>query len=375
MKRLWVRVSVIISVLILFILFVITMASFFFPDTQSIQIIEPHPMGMDGNMGMLFGRFRAPTHMVILYAFIAFAGMGVGVWVGRGISRPIANLADAAQKLGAGDLSYRVNERTGSQELNELSHAFNKMAEELERAEELRNFLMADISHELRGPLTVLEGNLRAGLDHVVELNEKELANLYGQTRHLIRLVNDLRELALAESGHLPLTYSSVAVNTLVEEVIWNYALIAEEKGVRITSDLAPGLPPLNVDEVRMRQIISNLISNAIRHTPKDGAITVSITQDAEHYNLRITDTGEGIDAKHIPHLFDRFYRTDKSRQRETGGSGLGLAIVKALTESMGGSVTGTSKGLGQGATFIVTLPKKHNLKQRNSQSVLNRET
>ena len=360
MKRLWVRVSVIISGLILVILLTIILASLFFGQTSDIRLKEHGSMRMsfsDEKMEMI-RRYRAPTHMVILFTVIAFAGVGTGVWIGRGISRPIADLADAAKHLGSGDLSYRVVTKTRSQELIELTRAFNTMAQELEHAEELRNTLMADISHELRGPLTVLEGNLRAALDDVVKLDEKELANLYGQTRHLIRLVNDLRELALAEAGHLPHTYSEVDVNKLIEEVIWNYDLIAEEKGVNMSSSLSSGLPTIEADEVRLRQILSNLLSNAVRHTPHGGSVSVQSEYTVNEVSIRISDTGEGIAAEHLPYLFDRFYRTDKSRQRETGGSGLGLAVVKALAESMGGHATGTSDGVNKGATFSVVLPK-----------------
>ena len=361
MKRLWVRVSVIISGFILVILLTIGLASLFFGDTSDIRLKEHDSMRMsfsDEKMELI-RRYRAPTHMVIIFTVIAVAGIGTGVWIGRGISRPIADLADAAKHLGSGDLSYRVVTKTRSQELLELTQAFNTMAEELERAEKLRNTLMADISHELRGPLTVLEGNLRAALDDVVKLDDKELANLYGQTRHLIRLVNDLRELALAEAGHLPLTYSVIDVNTLVEEILWNYALIAEEKEVSLSSKLSSDLTSIHADEVRLRQILSNLISNAIRHTPKDGSVSVQSAQTTTEIIIKVSDTGEGIAAEHLPHLFDRFYRTDTSRQRETGGSGLGLAVVKALAESMGGYATGTSDGINKGATFSVVLPKK----------------
>lgn len=362
MKRLWVRVSFIISVLILVILITIGLAALYFGGGTKIRAKDDGYMRMplNGDKGAIIRQYRAPTHMIIIFTVVALAGVGTGVWIGRGISRPIADLAEAAKHLGSGDLSYRVITKTRSQELLELTHAFNKMAEELERAEELRNTLMADISHELRGPLTVLEGNLRAALDDVVKLDEGELANLYGQTRHLIRLVNDLRELALAEAGHLPLTYSTVDVNTLVEEVLWNYALIAEEKGVSLSSNLAGDLTSMEVDEVRLRQILSNLISNAIRHTPNGGTVNVQSTHTTNEVAIHVTDTGEGIASEHLPHLFDRFYRTDKSRQRETGGSGLGLAVVKALAESLGGHASGTSEGIDKGSTFVVVLPQKH---------------
>jgi len=361
MKRLWVRVSFIISGLILIILITIGMVSLYFGDTSKMRSKDYDHMDMpfSGEKAAIIRQYQAPTHMVIIFAVIALVGTGAGVWIGRGISRPIADLANAAKHLGSGDLSYRVITKTRSQELIELTRAFNKMAEELEHAEELRNTLMADISHELRGPLTVLEGNLRAALDDVIKLDERELANLYGQTRHLIRLVNDLRELALAEAGHLPLTFNKVDANALVDEVLWNYALIADEKGVNLSSNLVDDLTHINVDEVRLRQILSNLISNAIRHTPNGGSVNVQSTHTTKEVTFQVTDTGEGIAAEHLPHLFDRFYRTDKSRQRETGGSGLGLAVVKALTESMGGYATGISDGINMGATFSVVLPKK----------------
>ena len=363
MKHLWVRVSVIISGSILVILLTLGIAVLYFGNIDNMPYMDHSPMRMmfDDERAIMFRQFRAPIHMVVLFLVIAVVGVGTGVWIGRGISRPIADLADAAKHLGSGDLSYRVLTKTRSQEMIELTRAFNKMAEELEHADDLRNTLMADISHELRRPLTVLEGNLRAALDDVVKLDESELANLYGQTRHLIRLVNDLRELAQAEAGHLPLTYTEVDVDKLAEEVIWNYTLIAEEKGIQISSNFCGDLTPIHIDEVRLRQILSNLISNAIRHTPKGGSIGVISSHTMNEVELLVTDTGEGITADHLPHLFDRFYRTDKSRQRETGGSGLGLAVVKALTESMGGCVTGFSAGLDKGATFTVTLPKSGN--------------
>ena len=360
MKRLWVRVSLIISSLILVILVIIGLAALYLGNGTKMRVRDERYIPMNEEKGGITRAYRAPTHMVVIFGVVAMAGVGTGVWIGRGISRPIANLAEAAQRLGSGDLSYRVTTKTRSQELTALTLAFNKMAEELERAEEHRNTLMADISHELRGPLTVLEGNLRAALDDVVKLDEQELANLYGQTRHLIRLVNDLRELALAEAGHLPLTYSTVDVNTLVKEVLWNYALIAEEKGVSLSSNLADDLQSMEVDEVRLRQILSNLISNAIRHTPSGGTVDVQSTHATHEVTFRVRDTGEGIAAEQLPHLFGRFYRTDKSRQRETGGSGLGLAVVKALAEALGGHATGTSEGINKGATFSVVLPKKH---------------
>ena len=238
----------------------------------------------------------------------------------------------------------------------ELAGSFNGMAADLERAETMRNNLMADVSHELRTPLTVLEGNLRAALDHVYTLDESEIANLYGQTRHLIRLVNDLRELSLAENHQLPLEKQWTDLNTLVAETLQAIEPLAAEKGVRLENDAAQ-LPELTVDSIRIRQVLFNLLANALRYTQAGGQVTVSATATASEVLLVVQDTGEGLDPEQLAAVFDRFYRGDKSRSRETGGTGLGLAIVKAIIEAHGGQVTAQSAGQGQGCAFVVTLP------------------
>jgi signal transduction histidine kinase len=244
-----------------------------------------------------------------------------------------------------------------SREIDELTAAFNNMAAELQRAAELRNNLMADVSHELRTPLTVLEGNLRAALDHVYELDDEQIANLYEQTRHLIRLVNELRELALAEAAQLPLDEDPVDLADLIQETVAVFEPLAEEKGVHLRAALGESLAPVRGDRSRLRQVLHNLLANALRHTNKEGSVTVRGVNSPTGVVVAIQDTGEGMEAHQLEHIFDRFYRTDPSRSRESGGSGLGLAIVKAIVEAHGGKVGVTSAGLGQGSTFTVTLP------------------
>jgi len=221
----------------------------------------------------------------------------------------------------------------------------------------LRHNLMADVSHELRTPLTVLEGNLRAALDHVYELDDEQIANLYEQTRHLIRLVNELRELTLAEAAQLPLDQQSFDLRLLVQETVAVFEPLAEEEQVQLVVKMAPNLPFISADRSRMRQVLHNLLVNALRHTPEAGQITLSATAVTGRVRLTVQDTGEGIDPQHIEHIFDRFYRTDPSRTRETGGSGLGLAIVKAIVEAHGGSVAAASAGAGKGTIFTIDLP------------------
>ena len=298
-----------------------------------------------------------PLDLLRALLFAGILGIVGGIAASRIVAAPITRLADAARAVGAGDLGTRVPANSSSTELDELTTAFNKMAADLQHAAELRTSLMADVSHELRTPLTVLEGNLRAALDHVYELDEEQIANLYEQTRHLIRLVNDLRELALAEADQLPLDIRPLQLEPLIQEIAAAFELLGEEKDIRLVVQVADDLPPVCADRVRIRQSLHNLLANALRHTPDGGTITITARAEAEGAALSVADNGEGIDPQALPHVFDRFYRTDPSRTRETGGSGLGLAIVKAFIEAQGGSITAASPGRGGGSTFTLPLP------------------
>lgn len=294
--------------------------------------------------------------IVNLVVAVSIVGIAVGVIVSRTISAPITRLAEAAHRIGAGALDTRVS-GGGSQELVELAHAFNAMAGELQRAETLRANLMADVAHELRTPLTALEGNLRAALDRVYTLNEAEIANLYSQTRHLIRLVNDLRELALADAHELPLDKQPTDLALLVDETLQVFASLAEEQNVQLVQRLAP-LPTIAVDALRIRQVLHNLLANAIRYTPHGGSVTVLGRLDPDEVYLAVQDTGAGLAADQVESIFERFYRNDRSRSRDTGGTGLGLTIVKAIVEAHGGRVAAQSNGVGQGLTIALYLPQ-----------------
>ncbi|NTV36578.1 MAG: HAMP domain-containing protein, partial [Anaerolineaceae bacterium] len=282
-------------------------------------------------------------------------GLGGGILISRVITRPVSDLTRAARKIGKGDLSLRVRPH-GSAELVELAETFNGMAADLEHAETLRSNLMADVSHELRTPLTVLEGNLRAVLDHVYAMDEAEIANLYSQTHHLIRLVNDLRELSLAESHQLPMEKQPTDLAALLADTLQTMEPLAQEKGVRLTNQAANQLTA-NIDPFRIRQVLFNLLSNALRHTPEGGEIVVNGTASSSVVRLSVQDSGDGLDPEQIAVVFDRFYRGDRSRSRETGGTGLGLAIVKAIVEAHGGRVEASSAGKGTGSTFTIVLP------------------
>ena len=346
MKRLWVLLSLMISGVLFFMFF------------MQFLTITLERTGMKEDLD---GPPDAPPaeiqqRLIGFMAFSVVVGLGGGIVIGRVVSAPITELVKAADKIGKGDLNTRVYPH-GSQEMIDLADRFNKMAQELEHAETLKNNLMADVAHELRTPLTVLEGNLRAALDKVYMLDEAEIANLYSQTRHLTRLVNDLRELALAESKQLHLEKYPTDLNALLTETIQALDPLAAEKSVRLIYQPTL-LPELSVDPTRIRQALFNLLSNALRHTPSGGEISVAGKQAKGVVVLSVKDSGEGLLPDQLAAVFDRFYRADKSRSRQTGGTGLGLAIVKAIIESHGGQVEAYSEGKGKGSEFTIVLPK-----------------
>ena len=298
--------------------------------------------------------FNSSTIRVIIQSIVI--GVIAGVLTSRYLVKPLGQLIEAVQAFGKRDLSRRVQVK-GSQEIEELMHTFNNMANKLENAEQLRMNIFSDVSHELRTPLTGLEGSLRASLDKVYEIDDRHIANMVVQTQHLIHLVEDLRLLAQAEARKLQLEPETVNVNQLVQDTVEMFKIQAEERTITLEATLS--LPPLTVqaDANRIRQILHNLISNSLRYTPENGRIQIIVEQHNNQVQISVEDNGEGIAAEHLPHVFDRFYRTDKARSRDKGGTGLGLAITKALVEAHGGAVDVSSEGIGFGSTFRFWLP------------------
>lgn len=313
----------------------------------------------DGGMIVVdaFG-FEIPVYLfVLLSTSISLTlGLAAGVWVSRSISRPVTQLALAAQAIGEHELASRV-EVKGSQELVDLARAFNQMAVDLEKAEQLRVSLVADVAHELRTPLTVLEGNLRAILDGVYDLSEIEVVRLYQQTHHLTRLVEDLRELAHAEAGRLVLDRTITDMARLATDAVTIFASLAEEKGLQLVQEVSEKLPMMMVDPLRLRQVLHNLVSNSIRYTPAGGHIAVCVEADGEEMRLIVRDDGIGIAPEDLASIFNRFHRIDTRHHRENTGSGLGLAIAMVVVKAHGGSIDVRSPGLDLGSTFTVHLP------------------
>lgn len=293
---------------------------------------------------------------LILAAVIA-AGLGIaiGLLMSRTLAAPLSTLSGAARAFAAHQWDQRVAVQ-GTQELADVATAFNDMADSLQQAEVLRRNLMADVAHELRTPLAVIQGNLRAILDGVYPLEREEIATLYDETRLLQRLVDDLRELALAEAKQLKLNLQPIDLRPLIESTTGNFGVAAELQQIALSARLPDDLPLVQADADRVGQVIRNLVGNALRHTSASGTITIEVTPEAERVRVKVIDSGEGISPEDLPHVFDRFYRSDRSRARSSGGSGLGLAIAKSLLEALGGAI-GVESQSGAGSTFWFTLP------------------
>jgi two-component system OmpR family sensor kinase/two-component system sensor histidine kinase BaeS len=283
----------------------------------------------------------------------------LGVAISWSLAAPLARVAQAARAFADRKWDQRVNvSGVATQDVADVARAFNDMADSLQRAEALRRNLMADIAHELRTPLTVLQGNLRALLDGVYPLELGEIATLYDETRLLNRLVDDLRELSLAEAGQLRLNLQATDVRALLQAAAASFAPVAEAHAPRVSLavEVNDGLPLVNTDPDRLAQVVRNLLSNALRHTPGGGKVTVSASAEKKMIRVVVVDTGDGIPADELPYVFDRFYRGDKSRARASGGSGLGLAIAKTWVAAMGGEI-GVESEPGRGSRFWFTVP------------------
>jgi two-component system sensor histidine kinase BaeS len=266
------------------------------------------------------------------------------------ILQPVSELTTAAHRMRQGDLAVRVVPR-GDDEIARLGRAFNEMAQRLGDNERTKRQMVGDVAHELRSPVTNLRCGLEAIQDGLVALDRDRIDALHSETLLLQRLIADLQDLALAEAGGLALERRPVDVAEIVRRAIG-----AEQGGAPITVAIDPRAAEVTADAGRLEQILRNLVSNARRHTPDDGHIDIRATRDGGQVRIAVADTGAGIPAEHLPHVFDRFYRADPSRDRATGGAGLGLAIVRRLVEAHDGTVSAESGGTGRGTTVTISI-------------------
>ena len=282
--------------------------------------------------------------VLLVLGFVAF---------GRAIRRtagPIGGVMDAAGKVTEGDLSARA-EVQGPAEVRDLARSFNRMAERLETNEEQRRNLLADVAHELRTPLSVIRAHVEGMVDGIYEPTADHLALIGDETSVMGRLLDDLQLLSNAEAGALRLHRERLEPRELLESAETTFRAQAGEAGVTLVVDAEEGLPVVDVDPIRIGEVVANLVSNALRHTPSGGAITIAAAREGDDVAFRVTDTGEGIPADELAHVFVRFARSAESR-----GSGLGLAIAKSLVQAHGGSISAESEP-GNGTSIRFTLP------------------
>jgi len=299
---------------------------------------------------------RVNRSLVLAAIGASLVALLVGALLARRITRPLRDLTRAAQRIAQGHLDERIAVG-GADEVGQLAHAFNQMAESLARTEEARRQLVADVAHELRTPLAVVQGTMQAMREGVLPRDDPTIDAVREEVDTLVRLVADLRDLSLGDVGQFPLQRRALDLTPVIEQTSAAFAAEAVAHQLTLTVDLAPGLPRLEGDEDRLRQALRNLIANAMHHTPPKGEVSVRVQALDGWVEVQVRDTGDGIAPEHLPHVFERFYRADPSRARESGGTGLGLAIVDQIVRVHGGTVSASSDGLGQGATFTLRFP------------------
>ena len=285
----------------------------------------------------------------------AAAAVILGVVFSRSLTRPLRELTSGARSVAAGVLDTQVPVRS-KDELGELALAFNQMNSNLSRSRDLRRQMTADIAHELRTPISIILGHAEGIREGVLEASEENIDVMHAEARRLERLVEDLRMLSLVDAGELPMEIEPVDVADLLQRTAASYRAEADERNVELRLESGKDLPVLEADDDRMIQILGNLLSNALRHTPEGGIIELSTSESDGDLQITVADSGPGITREDLEHVFDRFYRVDKSRRRDGGGSGLGLAIAKSLTEAQGGNIRAESDD-GDGTRFVISFP------------------
>jgi len=349
------------------------------PTAINRHMAEMAPM-MGGNMGMMTDLTESFTQTVnevlLVAASLAFVtAVLVSTFVTRRIVKPVQEMKQASQRIASGCYDERV-QVSGEDELAELGRSFNRMAQELAQTEERRRQLIGDVAHELRTPLSSIKSVMEGLQDGVLRSEPETFANVEQEVNRLQRLVRDLEELSKAEAGQIQLEKEQIKPAELVETAVARLRPQFADKQVSLDTNIPSDLPAITIDPERMTQVLLNLLGNALQYTPSGGRVTMQCSVDGNPNSvigerlsvndqlntdhcllITVTDTGIGLTADQIAHIFERFYRVDKSRSRAGGGSGIGLTIARHLVEAHNGRLTATSPGLNQGSVFTVTLP------------------
>jgi signal transduction histidine kinase len=297
--------------------------------------------------------------LVVAAALATVAALALSYVISRQIATPVRRMVTATRRIGSGHYAERVvvSSANAGDELGQLAARFNDMASELEKTERRRVELVGEVAHELRTPIATLTGYLEGLLDGVVDPSPETWALLHTESLRLRRLVDDLQELSRAEARQLPIRSEHVSPESIVSAARERVAPQYAEKQLELLAPIPSGLPDVVADPDRAVQVLTNLLTNALRYTLAPGRVAVSVTRQGDMLAFQVRDTGVGIAPENLPRIFERFYRVEKSRARALGGSGIGLTISKALVEAMRGSIRAESAGLSKGSVFTFTLP------------------
>lgn len=303
-----------------------------------------------GTLALLIGLLIAGTGAII-----------VSVLVSRRLRRSLEDLGEVAERIANGDYAQRVG-AADSRELAGFADSFNAMASRLDSIEASRRRLLTDLAHEIRTPLASMEVCVESLEDQAMEPGPQAWQILNSQIHRISRLADDLGQVSAAEEGRLELVRAPGDANELADEAVLAAAEGYDRKQVELVLAPAPEVAPVFVDRARIGQLLGNLLSNALRHTPSGGRVDVRVRLEAEVVIIEVSDTGDGIAAEHLPHIFERFYRADTARDRDSGGTGVGLAISRAIALAHDGQLTATSAGLGAGTTLSLRLSRSARL-------------
>jgi signal transduction histidine kinase len=311
-----------------------------------------------GMMSQFYQDYQASFNESLIVAVVAatLVALIASLVISRNIVAPVRSMTNASGRIAEGHYDERVTLQ-GSDELSQLAKSFNQMAEQLEQVESMRRQLIGDVAHELRTPLTAIKGSAEALMDGVLPASEETYSQIHAEAERLSRLVDDLQELSRVESRAIQLDVHPVDSTALIQTVTKRLQNQFDEKRVTLTSSLTHDSIIILVDGDRVIQVLTNLIGNALQYTPENGMVTVSIERNKNEAHISVRDTGFGIPADQLMHIFDRFYRVDKSRSRAHGGSGIGLTIAKHLVEAHSGKIWAESAGENKGSVFTFTLP------------------
>ncbi len=326
-------------------------------DGGSLIVLYPSPTrGSLGRFSATLGFLQSVWWQFLLAgAIAAVIALVLARWLARGMTQPLRDMAEASRRMETGDYSTRVLTSTRD-EVGQLATAFNRMSRELENLEASRRDLVANVSHELKTPITAIRAHLENLLDGVEQPNSQTLEIMLAQSERLGRLVEQLLDLSRLESGEVPLRREPVSLAPLVALVMSEIEVACADREVEVVSDLSDDLPTIEADSERVHQVIFNLVDNAVRFTPEGGEVRIEAHRHNGSVEVSVADTGVGIPADALPRLFERFYRVDPARAREDGGTGIGLAIARSVVEAHGGSIRAESAP-GHGSVFTFDLP------------------